>query len=172
MLERIKQMIAMSTLDDFYLVGFIEIDEHGVAEFSPMMRFLYAEFGEQYLAFESIEQYSKLRITICESPQYPFELDEEILPCKCSIRELVLTDTIADNRIVNLLFFGLEIQKDHLQCDALRIQLHNGQQIFLDPSFYFGINFGGNELERRWKENRISGIIPEETFITIPEQYQ
>lgn len=46
------------------------------------------------------------------------------------------------NDIDNIIFYNLEGQEKMI-CDAVERKLVNGQVIFLDPSYYFGINIGG-----------------------------
>lgn len=36
-------------------------------------------------------------------------------------------------------------------CAAAKIILENGQMIFLDPSFVYGIGIGGKEQEEYWR---------------------
>ncbi len=168
MLEKIKKILINHTLDDIYLTGFVDIDEDGTAEFHSMMRFLYFEFGDQLIEFETIDQYSRLRITMVDSVRHEFETDESVILAKSSIDEVVLIDTMsAGNKIANLCFYNFEVSEGELLCDALHMKLVNGQDLFLDPSFYFGINIGGLEQKHFWEENLIdrSIAIPKETKI-------
>ena len=56
------------------------------------------------------------------------------------------------NDIDNIIFYNLEGQEEII-CDAVEMKLVNGQVIFLDPSYYFGINIGGKEQKQLWKIN-------------------
>lgn len=137
-------------IDDIYLVGFVDIEE-GMAQFCHDLRYVYIEIGERYIELESIEQFSKIRIGIVDSLQYHFEIDEDMMKAHSSISELVLNDTMSiGNKIQNVLFYNLN---DNI-CDALEICLENGQILFFDPTFYFGINIGGIEQRKIWEENR------------------
>lgn len=56
------------------------------------------------------------------------------------------------NDIDNITFYNLETQEE-LVCGAVELRLVNGQVIFLDPSYYFGINIGGREQKQIWEIN-------------------
>ncbi|QWU15562.1 hypothetical protein SAMN04487895_112103 [Paenibacillus sophorae] len=167
MLESIKQLLKNNPLSDVYLAGSIDIED-GIADFCPDMRFLYFELGEKLIEFESINQYSKLSLKIVDSVRYQFEFDEDMLPGKSSVRHIILTDSMsATNGVKNINFYNLEEQESQLICDGLQIRLVNGQELFLDPSFYFGINIGGLEQKKFWVENLTNDSVPNETFIEI-----
>lgn len=148
-------------IDDIYLVGFVDM-EGGMAQFCHDLRYVYIEIGEQYIELESIEQFSKMRIRIVDSLQYHFEIDEDMMKARSSISELVLNDTMSiGNKIQNVLFYNLN---DSI-CDALEICLENGQILFFDPTFYFGINIGGIEQRKTWEENRaIDNVVIESLY--------
>ena len=38
-------------------------------------------------------------------------------------------------------------------CAALELRLQNGQVVFFDPSYHFGIRIGGIEQEATWRKN-------------------
>ncbi|MCY9591348.1 hypothetical protein [Paenibacillus chitinolyticus] len=45
-LKEIKHTIQNNRLDDIYLVGFIDSEEDGLAEFVASMNYLFLEFGD------------------------------------------------------------------------------------------------------------------------------
>lgn len=57
-----------------------------------------------------------------------------------------------------------------LICEAIEIKLVNGRVIFLDTSYYFGINIGGKEQEQIWKINFKENADISETFIKISDK--
>ena len=152
MIEYVKGIIKDKNIEDIYLTGFADV-ENGVVQFYPDLRFMYFEFGTKYMEFESIDQFSKLSIKIVDSIAHNFEIDEDMMKAKSSVSEIILRDTMAiGNDIDTITFYNLE-QKKELICDAMEIKLVNGQIIFLDPSYYFGINIGGDEQKQVWKLN-------------------
>lgn len=163
MIEYFKRVVKNKSIEDFYLTGFVDIEE-GVAQFYHDLRFMYFEVNSKYIEFESINQFSKLRIKIVDSIAHNFEIDEDMIKGKSSISEIVLRDTMAHgNDINNITFYNLEEQEDELICNDMEIKLVNGQVIFLDPSYYFGINIGGDEQKQIWKFNlknhvKVNGI--------------
>lgn len=132
-------------LTDIYIVGFIYL-EGGQSEFTPDLRWIYFEFEDILLEFESIE-YSRLKIEKVLDVRYQFECDEDMIKVKSSIIEFVLVSSMLVNNIVKDIEFKDGTEKD---CSAAKIILENGQIIFVDPSFPYGIGVGGREQEKYW----------------------
>lgn len=150
MLERFKKIVEENTLQDIYLIGFMDV-ENGIAEFVASMNFLYFEFGNQLFQFETVNQYSRLSITMVDSIQSNIDL-EDVIPSKSRVSDIILINPLIDNSVANIEFFNLEESETELLCDAVNIQLSNKQDIFLDPSF-LGINIGGLEVKKMWLDN-------------------
>ena len=132
-------------LTDIYTVGFIYLEEK--PEFTPDLRWMYFEFEDILIEFESFEQYSRLRIKKVLDVRYCFEYDEDMIKVKSSVREFVLISSLLANNIVK----GIElIDGTEENCAAAKIVLENGQTIFIDPSFPYGIGVGGKEQEEYW----------------------
>lgn len=166
MIEYFKQIVKENKIEDIYLTGFVDIED-GIAQFYHDLRFIYFDVNSKYIEFESINQSSKLKIKIVDSIAHNFEIDEDMMMAKSSVSEIILRDTMANgNDIDDITFYNLEEQEE-LICDAMEIKLVNGQVIFLDPSFYFGINIGGNEQKQMWKCNLKDNVKISETYIKI-----
>ena len=166
MLEKLIRIVKDKNIDDIYLTGFVDIED-GIAQFHHDLRFLYLELDDKYLKFESFEQSLRLRISIVESINFDYEVDEDMVRAKSSVSEIVLNDTMAfGNDIGEIIFYNLE-QKIDLICDAIELKLVNGKVIFLDPSYYFGINIGGKEQKEKWKLNIKKDTKVCETLIKI-----
>lgn len=152
MIEDLKKLTKGHNIEDIYLPGFVDVED-GIAQFCHDLRFVYFEINSKYIKFESINQFSKIKLKIVDSIEYDFEIDEDMIRAKSSVSEIVLNDTMANgNDIDNIIFYNLEGQEEII-CDAVEIKLVNGQVIFLDPSYYFGINIGGKEQKQLWKIN-------------------
>ncbi len=166
MLEKLIRIVKDKNIDDIYLTGFVDIED-GIAQFYHDLRFVYLELDDKYLRFESIEQFSRLRISIVNTINFDYEVDEDMIRAKSSVSEVILNDTMAiGNDIGEITFYNLE-QKIELICDAIELKLVNGQVIFLDPSYYFGINIGGKEQKEKWKLNIKKDTKVCETLIKI-----
>jgi hypothetical protein len=167
MIKDLKRIIENNNITDIYLTGFVDTED-GVVEFFSDARFIYFEFANEFIEFESVNQFSRLRIKIVQSVRHEFEIDEDMKPGKASIGVVILTDIMAiDNKVKSICFYNLQESENELNCDALYLKLLNGQEIFLDPTFYFGINIGGNEQKKFWIENLPDGVIPIETCIEL-----
>ena len=166
MIEYLKEIVKDNNIEDIYLTGFVDIED-GIAQFHHDLRFIYFEINSKYIEFEAINQFSKLKIKIVDSVEHNFEIDEDMVKVKSSVSEIILNDTMANgNDIDNIVFYNLEEQEE-LICDAIEINLVNGQVIFLDPSYYFGINVGGKEQKQMWKLNLKGNINISKTYIKI-----
>lgn len=158
MVEQLKDFIKDKELIDIILVGFVDIND-GETQFYPDLRFMYFEFPSGLIEFESVEQYSKLKLRIQKSIRYNFEIDEDMVKGKSSIGDIVLEDSMDSRNIIkDLVFYNLEYKCSELICDALEIILINEQTIFLDPSYFFGINIGGIRQKERWEINLENGF--------------
>lgn len=169
MIRDIKKIVKDNNIEDIYLTGFVDIED-GIAQFYHDLRFIYFEINSKYIEFESINQFSRLKVKIVDSVEHNFEIDEDMIKAKSSVSEIILNDTMANgNDIDNIVFYNLEEQEE-LICDAIEINLVNGQVIFLDPSYYFGINIGGKEQKRMWKLNLKENVNISETHIKISDK--
>lgn len=152
MLQNMIRMIKGKNIEDINLSGFINLEENEVYEFTPMLTFVYVKFGEEYLEFASIEQYSRLRITIVPSIRYDFELVEDFYPAVSSISDVVLINpTSLTNMVSSIKIFNMEEKENEIICDSLLITLNNEQVLFFDPTFLSGINIGGMEQYEFWR---------------------
>lgn len=168
MLDNLVDIFKSGSIQDIYLLGFVDIED-GVADFCPDMRCYYFAVGEKYLEFESINQYSKLSVRIVSSIRYQFEIDEDMLPCKTSVSQVILTDSMsAKNTVKSFIINGLELNDtQQLVCNSLQLNLDNGQELFIDPSFYYGINIGGVEQRKFWIENLTDDTKLDEIVIEV-----
>lgn len=158
-LENIKKIINKNSFDDVKLTG-ITCVEDGIAEFIPDMRYMYFDFNDRIIEFESIEQYSKLRISIVDNIIHEPGF-EDVIPSSMNISRIVFTNHLSDNKVKGICFFNLEEEQTELICDAVHIKLLNGQDMFLDPQF-IGINIGGIEQKEFWLDNILEGVTLEE----------
>lgn len=152
MIEYFKEILKSHSITDIYLTGFIDI-ENGTAQFYHDLRFLYFEISPLYIEFESISQFSRLKIKIKDSVEHNFKIDKDMIKAQSSVSEIILNDTMSNgNNINSIVFYNLEEQEE-ITCDAIELNLGNGQMIFLDPSYYFGINIGGTRQKQIWEIN-------------------
>ena len=170
MIKKLIKLVKNNDIENIFLTGFVDIED-GIAQFYPDLRFIYFEINSKFIEFESINQYSKLRIKLEDLVNHNFEIDEDMMKGKSSVSEIILNqDGAIDNCIDNIKFYNLEEKEEELICDAIEIKLKNEQVIFLDPSFYFGINIGGCDQKKIWKENLKSNVTINETNITIADK--
>lgn len=127
------------------------------------------EVDSKYIKFESVDHFSKISIQIVDHVESNFEIDSDMIPAKTSVSNLILNDSMSEgNEIGCITFYNLEPQENWIS-DAVKLEFINGQIIFLDPSYYFGINIGGKEQEQIWKDNLEESVCIKETCIRIAD---
>ena len=167
MKDKLRELVNLNSLEDIYLTGFVDIED-GIAAFYPDMRYLYFLLGDEFIEFQSVEQSSKMKIIITDSVMHKFEIDEDMMPAKASINETILVDTLADNRIREFFLFNISSScEKEIICDAVQLNLVSEQQIFLDPTFYYGIGLGGIVQKKWWENNLANGLPPCEEIIQL-----
>lgn len=140
-------------ISDIIKVGFIDIED-GYAQMSFANKYLFIEFDSFLLKFTSIEQYSQLQVEIVSDVTFDIELDDDLIPARASVATIVLTDDMGDNKINSIELFNCSNKTDqNIQCDAMSIYLESGQELFIDPTYYFGLNIGGKEQKEKWFVN-------------------
>ena len=147
-LSKIKQQSIL----DIYLIGMMYLDD-GIAEFLPWMDYVFLEFDTEIIRFKFIEESLKLRIEYVKSAVYDFEIEEDMYPAKSSISNLILISTLADNTVKSIEIYGDEWVDGELICDAICFNLNSGQELFLDPISFLGINIGSKEQKDLWLKN-------------------
>ena len=156
---KIKQQSVL----DIYLLGMMYVDE-GIAEFLPWMDYVFLEFDTRIIRFKFINDSLKLKLEYVESATYDFEIEEDMYPAKSSISNLILISTLADNVVGSVEIYGDEWIDNELMCDAICFNLDSGQELFLDPISFSGINIGSKEQKDLWLKND-----PNTNSYTVPK---
>lgn len=152
MLTELETRLRGKGLSDILLVGFAEEDEVPV-RFYSLLRSMYFEYDTVVLEMATLNDTGRMRLSFVEAPRHCAELDEGMVPAITSIRQQVLRDTESKNSIAALRLWEPSYPDGAVECAAARLDLANGQQIFVDPSYHFGIVLGGREQQEIWEEN-------------------
>ncbi|MFC1641666.1 hypothetical protein ACFL5O_03105 [Myxococcota bacterium] len=152
MTPAILSELAATTLDDIHVVGFVDDDE-SPCRFHGQFRVMYLDLGGQLLELRCIEDTGRIRMALAREFSKPPDLDDDLQPCVMSIRELVLVDPDGENRMVALRLWGALFDNESVTCSAAQLELENGQVVFADPSYHFGIRLGGPEQKATWFQN-------------------
>lgn len=155
MIAKIKKTISSNKLEDVILSGITSIED-GVAEFLPITKYIYLEFGDSIIEIQSSEQYSKIQIRLVNSVIREPEF-EDVLPSYCSIANIVLMNPIERQNVKSISFINLVEEDTYDECDVFEIVLINGQILFFDPTF-FGINIGGTKQKEFWLARRDENV--------------
>ena len=151
MISNLLCSIKDSTIKDIIAVGAVDIED-GIAEFLRDLRFLYIEFEKTYIKLESVMQYSLLKIELQKDIDFNYDVDEDMYKAKESLSEIVLDNSLwVGNEVTVVALYDYD--KTTETCASMELQLANGQKLFFDPSYYYGIKVGGIEQYNRWAEN-------------------
>ena len=148
------QRLEGKNIEDIISIGFVD-KEDGINVFYSDLRTLYFEFDDIYLKFESINQYSTLKVNLKEKVNFAYEIDEDMEYAMSSIIDIVLIGrNMKGNMLSKLVFYKKYIEDNEIYCNACEIYLKNGQVIFLDPSFICGISIGGIEKRNYYLDSQ------------------
>ncbi len=144
--------LAATSLDDVFVAGFLD-DEESPPRFHGQFRLMYLELGNRLVELRCVEDTGTVKLTSVSGFSNAHDLDDDARPCVMSLRALVLDDPDANNEIEELKLFGATFNAHDVTCSAAEFVLKNGQVLFLDPSYHFGIRFGGGEQRDLWCKN-------------------
>lgn len=151
-LTDIQRVLSGAKLVDVVVTGFVEMDVVPVC-FHALWHVVYFDFDGRILEVATIGDSGRIRLDVVEAPRHTAVLDEGMLPAFASIQRQALRDPDGANEVVEMRLWSMLEVSGSVQCDAVRFDLINGQQLFVDPSNYFGIRLGGHEQQRLWEEN-------------------
>jgi len=102
--------------------------------------------------FEAIDTTGTMRVSLVDQVNDSADLDDDMVPAVASLREQVLDDADGSNMLLELRLWNLVEDERGLRCAAAQLQLANGQQIFVDPTYHFGIRVGGARQRDIWSD--------------------
>ncbi|MCK6592077.1 MAG: hypothetical protein L6Q76_31375, partial [Polyangiaceae bacterium] len=151
-LSDIQNRLSGTELKDIIVAGFVENNDRPI-RFHALWRTVYFECSGILLRLDAIGDSGRMRLALVDSVFFDAELDDDMLPASSSIRLQVLRDPDGSNALLAIHIWNMVESSDEFQCAAARLDLLNGQRIFIDPSYYFGIRLGGHEQEEVWEAN-------------------
>lgn len=150
-----------TTLDDIYVASFLD-DEESPWRVRLHLRVMYLELKGQFLELRCVEDTGTMSLSLVASMRGLGEPDEDFRPSLSSLRELVLIDPVAENQVDAFVLWGAEFEGESVSCNAAQLNLANGQVLFIDPTYHFGIRLGGPEQRDCWYRNwPEAGSLPE-----------
>jgi len=141
-----------AAITDVHVAGFVQKDEHPI-RFYALYRVVFVEFDRAMLRLSVLGDSGHLQLVSVDALRFDAELDDDMLPAVTSVGQMVLRDPDGTNALLAVQLWDLRGTANALQCAALRFDLVNGQKLFVDPSFHFGIRMGGQDHEDAWKQN-------------------
>jgi hypothetical protein len=139
------------SVSDILITGFVGQDVTPV-RFSPVLRSVYFECGLLLLKMAAVESTGTMQLSLVESVCLETENDEGMLMAVTSLGEQRLRDPDGENQLSALRLWSASELDGNLCCAAARLDLTNGQKIFVDPTYHWGLRLGGVEQEQIWRD--------------------
>ena len=152
MLVELQLKLNGAGISDILLPGFLDQDENP-ARFRTLSQAVYFECNSLYLRMAAIATTGSMRISIENRIEIPDQIDEDMTAAVTSLREQCLDDADGRNDLSLIRFWDIVDDANGLRCAAAQLDLVNGQQIFVDPTYHFGIRIGGSLQRESWREN-------------------
>jgi len=143
-----------SSIKDIRVPGFVSTEEDAL-RFYPHLESVYFWFDKGTLRFQSVQQYSKLQISIAPNVVYDFEIDEDDRYGWCSAMDFIVHEQGVAPKLTSLGCFltgGADISAGLM--DAVEICLSEGTRLFLDPMNTFGVRLGNQNDRKEWEVER------------------
>lgn len=150
-LAELRTVLVGAGIDDILVAGFVDTRERPL-RFHALHRAVFIECDGVLLRFGVRGDSGRMQITRTDVVSCG-DLDEDLEPASTSLRQVFLDDPDGSNRMRSLHLWDLEDGPHGIECSAVRIDLANGQKVFLDPTYYFGIRLGGASQQTVWVEN-------------------
>lgn len=136
-------------VSDVLLPGFVD-DEAPPHRFRALPQAIYFECDSSLLKFETIATTGTMRVLLVDTVSGSVDLDDDMVPAIASLREQLLDDADGSNLLLELRLWNLAEDEGDLRCAAAQLRLANGQHIFVDPTYHFGIRVGGTRQRDIW----------------------
>ena len=147
----LQNALAGTGIGDVLIAGFVDRNDDGRVEFCPTYNAYFFECGAMLLKFGAVPYTGRMRISRVDAVRD--ELDPDLEPAWASIGTAVLDNSIGPTPLRALRLWGVDDNLEMVECDAAQFDLANGQTIFLDPTYHFGIRLGGARQYAIWLEN-------------------
>lgn len=147
--DQFENALRGARIANVMLTGFVDRSETPL-QFYALPQIVYFDLGSWLLEVATIGDSGRASLEVVPTIRHRADLDNDMEPAVSSIRQQVLHDPDGTNLIRALRLWDLREISGQISCAALRVELVNGQCIFVDPSNYFGIRIGGEELHELW----------------------
>lgn len=151
-IAELQSRLRGAAVTDVMVAGFIDRAETPL-RFRPVLQNIYVTCREVILEMGVVRTTGAMQLSLSHGINFKLELEDGMLPVSMSLRELVLADPDGANELVAIHLWSPKEDSAGLRCLAARIDLANGQEIFVDPTYHFGIRLGGREQQATWTEN-------------------
>ena|SRR5215208_6439421 len=142
-----------TALSDILIPGFLDQEETPV-RFRALPDAVYLDCEGTLIELQTVRTTGTMRIALAEAVRAHPDLEEEMPPAVASLGQQLLNDTENSHPLTAIRLWNVRGSEADLTCEALQLDLANGQQVFIDPTYHFGIRIGGTEQREIWRENQ------------------
>jgi hypothetical protein len=151
-IHELESKLREAGVSDILIPGFVD-QETAPVQFRPLPQAIGFQCESSVLRFEVIATTGTMRVSIDNSLGMPVELEDDMIAAVASLREQLLDDSDGSNPLRTIRFWNLVEDESGLRCAAAQLELANGQELFVDPTYHFGIRIGGTRQREIWREN-------------------
>ena len=159
--SELGRLLGGAGVDDVLVVGFVYGSEQPPC-FHALYRTFFFECRGTLLRLSVLGDTGRMLVSKSEAVSCDADLDDDMQPAYSSVRQAVLDDSDGPNRLAFVHLWDVRDVAGGIECSAARFDLANGQKVFVDPSYHFGIRLGGVEQQSVWLENssrRVQGRV-------------
>lgn len=152
-LLKLRQLLNKTSIDDVFLSGFVDKGERSL-QFYPSLSAYFLECKGILLRFGAQGYSGKALVSDIGNIVCDLDLDDGMEFAIMSVKQILLRAPDDENCVSKVTLWSPEEVSSGVECSAMRIELANGQVLFFDPSYHFGVRVGGVEQQSIWFENK------------------
>lgn len=151
-LLELNELLRGAVIDDVLVTGFVDRSELP-ARFHALLGSFVLDCGVVLLRFSAVPYSGRGVLAPVAAVTPDSDLDDDLEPALSSLSELLIDDPNGSNRINSVTLWGAAEAAAGIECSAVRFDLANGQVLFFDPSYHFGIKCGNAAQQSIWVAN-------------------
>lgn len=167
--SELQGILQDTCFEDVFYSGFVDPGETP-ARFHIMPGVFHVQCGAVLIEFRAIGTSGRMLVSKVTVIRPNAEIDEDMTAAVTSMRFHVLRDPDGTNQLSAISLWDLVSVAEGLTCSAAQLTLANGQEIFIDPTYHFGLRVGGTEQKAVWHDTWPAAAEMKETILALVER--